>query len=136
MEGENIGDWLYFIFLIIAGISSLFSSKNKKKKRPKQINNQSDNQEEVPHENEEVLQGDLWEVLQKMQDPKTSPSPQPVIIPQKQSVKHTDKQSITKTNVSPQFTQREENNSFDIELTQASELRKAVIYAEILNRKF
>ena len=33
---DNAGDWLYIVFLIIAGISSLFGSKNKKK-RPKQI---------------------------------------------------------------------------------------------------
>lgn len=28
---DNAGDWLYIVFLIIAGISSLFGSKNKKK---------------------------------------------------------------------------------------------------------
>ena len=27
---DNAGDWLYIVFLIIAGISSLFGSKNKK----------------------------------------------------------------------------------------------------------
>ena len=41
MEGENIGDWLYILFLAIAGISSMFSSK-KKKKQPKQILGQPD----------------------------------------------------------------------------------------------
>ncbi len=38
---DNAGDWLYIVFLIIAGISSLFGSKNKKK-RPKQILGQPD----------------------------------------------------------------------------------------------
>ena len=33
---DNAGDWLYIVFLIIAGISSLFGSKNKKK-RPTQV---------------------------------------------------------------------------------------------------
>ena len=46
MEGENIGDWLYFIFLITAGISSLFSSKNKKK-RPKSVSTQPNEEGEV-----------------------------------------------------------------------------------------
>ena len=32
MEVENIGNWLYFLFIIIAGISSLFSSKKKGKR--------------------------------------------------------------------------------------------------------
>lgn len=30
---DNAGDWLYIVFLIIAGISSLFGSKNKKNVR-------------------------------------------------------------------------------------------------------
>ena len=29
---DNVGDWLYIVFLIIAAVSSLFSSKDKKKK--------------------------------------------------------------------------------------------------------
>ena len=49
---DNAGDWLYIVFLIIAGISSLFGSKNKKK-RPKQILGQPDreivtNEDNVP----------------------------------------------------------------------------------------
>ena len=51
---DNAGDWLYIVFLIIAGISSLFGSKNKKK-RPKQILGQPDrekrnnNKLQTPH---------------------------------------------------------------------------------------
>ena len=29
---DNVGDWLYIVFLIIAAVSGLFSSKDKKKK--------------------------------------------------------------------------------------------------------
>lgn len=28
---DNVGDWIYIVFLIVAAISGLFSSKNKKK---------------------------------------------------------------------------------------------------------
>lgn len=28
---DNVGDWLYIVFLIIAAVSGLFSSKDKKK---------------------------------------------------------------------------------------------------------
>ena len=31
---DNVGDWLYIVFLIIAAVSGLFSSKDKKKSRP------------------------------------------------------------------------------------------------------
>ena len=30
---DNVGDWLYIVFLVIAGISSLLGSKDKKKKK-------------------------------------------------------------------------------------------------------
>lgn len=30
---DNVGDWLYIVFLIIAAVSGLFSSKDKKKKK-------------------------------------------------------------------------------------------------------
>ena len=33
---DNVGDWIYIVFLIVAAISGLFSSKNKKK-RPTQV---------------------------------------------------------------------------------------------------
>ena len=29
---DNVGDWIYIVFLIVAAISGLFSSKNKKKR--------------------------------------------------------------------------------------------------------
>ena len=28
---DNVGDWLYIVFLIVAGVSGLFNAKNKKK---------------------------------------------------------------------------------------------------------
>ena len=33
---DNLGDWIYIVFLIVAAVSGLFSSKNKKK-RPTQV---------------------------------------------------------------------------------------------------
>ena len=72
MEGENIGDWLYILFLAIAGISSMFSSK-KKKKQPKQILGQPDR--EIVAEEESVPDKGFWEVLEEMQNPKTTKQP-------------------------------------------------------------
>ena len=75
---DNAGDWLYIVFLIIAGISSLFGSKNKKK-RPKQIlGNRTGkivtNEDNVPDKG-------FWEILEEMQNPK--PAKQPVPTPKR-----------------------------------------------------
>ena len=86
---DNAGDWLYIVFLIIAGISSLFGSKNKKK-RPKQILGQPD------------------------REIKQSPAGDRLVVPSTE----------------------EEIPLTDIEFDNAAELRKAVIYTEILNRKY
>ena len=59
---DNAGDWLYIVFLIIAGISSLFGSKNKKK-RPKQILGQPDR--EIVTNEDNVPDKGFWEILEK-----------------------------------------------------------------------
>ena len=130
---DNAGDWLYIVFLIIAGISGLFSSKNKKK-RPKQVLGQPDR--EIVTREEDVPDKGFWEILEEMQNPK--PAKQPVATPPAPfptAKKMTDRQSpVGNRIVVPPV---EEENSFtDIEFDNAAELRKAVIYTEILNRKY
>lgn len=129
---DNAGDWLYIVFLIIAGISGLFSSKNKKK-RPKQILGQPDR--EIVAEEENVPDKGFWEVLEEMQNPK--PAKQPVAAPKPflTAEKTAGKQSFdgNRLVVPPA---EEENSLTDIEFDNAAELRKAVIYTEILNRKY
>ena len=129
---DNAGDWLYIVFLIIAGISGLFSSKNKKK-RPKQILGQPDR--EIVAEEENVPDKGFWEVLEEMQNPK--PAKQPVAAPKPflTAEKTAGKQSFDGNRLA--VTPAEEENSLtDIEFDNAAELRKAVIYTEILNRKY
>lgn len=146
MEGENIGDWLYILFLAIAGISSMFSSK-KKKKQPKQILGQPDR--EIVAEEESVPDKGFWEVLEEMQNPKTTK--QPVAAPKpkreqkkQQSVAPNPFLTAEKTAGRQSFAgnrllvppAKEESPLTDIEFDNAAELRKAVIYTEILNRKY
>lgn len=133
MEGENIGDWLYLLFLAIAGISSMFSSK-KKKKQPKQILDQPGG--EIVSEEEYVPDKDLWEVLKKVQQPKT-PKKQPVPAPKPflTAEKAVERKSFAGSSLAA--TQAEEESPLtDIEFDNTSELRKAVIFTEILNRKY
>ena len=78
---DNAGDWLYIVFLIIAGISSLFGSKNKKK-RPKQILGQPDR--EIVTNEDNVPDKGFWEILEEMQNPK--PAKQPVPTPKRKKI--------------------------------------------------
>jgi len=141
---DNAGDWLYIVFLIIAGISSLFGSNNKKK-RPKQILGQPDR--EIVTNEDNVPDKGFWEILEEMQNPK--PAKQPVPTPKRKkkqqqvadpspflaAEKVTDKQSPAGNRLVVPSTE-EEIPLTDIEFDNAAELRKAVIYTEILNRKY
>ena len=140
---DNAGDWLYIVFLIIAGISSLFGSKNKKK-RPKQILGQPDR--EIVTNEDNVPDKGFWEILEEMQNPKPAKQPVPPKRKKKQqqvadpspflaAEKVTDKQSPAGNRLVVPSTE-EEIPLTDIEFDNAAELRKAVIYTEILNRKY
>ncbi|MDO4755970.1 MAG: hypothetical protein Q4A54_06475 [Parabacteroides sp.] len=139
MEVENIGDWLYFLFIIIAGISSLFSSKKKKKGVKPEMPAET---EMIPEENSDQPEKGFWEILQEMQKQVSPTKPQPKKAPvnksnQKQPKKtenHTSR--IDTQNQIKNIPENDENTELNLELTHASELRKAVIYSEILNRKY
>ena len=132
------------VFLMIAGISSLFGTKNKKK-RPKQILGQPDR--EIVTNEDNVPDKGFWEILEEMQNPK--PAKQPVPTPKRKkkqqqvaapspflaAEKVTDKQSPAGNRLVVPSTEGEIPLT-DIEFDNAAELRKAVIYTEILNRKY
>lgn len=143
---DNLNDWLYIVLLAIAGVSSLLSSK-KKKNRPTEVLGQP-GAEIVTQENSAPQKG-FWEILEEMQQKEPEVKPQSVV-----SKKKNKKQKATTTtpflsaenelsgpssqtiaNMSI-LEEEEYNNSPEIELSTVADLRKAVIYAEILNRKY
>lgn len=140
---DNAGDWLYIVFLVIAGISGLFSSKNKKK-RPKQVLGQPER--EIISQDEEAPQKGFWDILQEMQEPR--PQQKTVIKPKKQKKQQAVQPTpfLTAENeIARQIADEnrigippmeEEAQQMDIEFNNAAELRKAIIYTEILNRKY
>ena len=72
---DNVGDWLYIVFLIIAAVSGLFSSKDKKKKSRPDILGQPD-REIVPNDQPTEGKG-FWEILEDMQKETQKPKPAP-----------------------------------------------------------
>ncbi|WP_075966699.1 hypothetical protein [Parabacteroides massiliensis] len=129
---DNAGDWLYIVFLAIAGISSLFSSKNKKK-RPKQILGQPD--KEIVTSEKEVPAKGFWEILEEMQKPEPVKQPAAAPKPFLAGEKMADRQSSARNRLATPPAE-EESPLTEIEFDNAAELRKAVIYTEILNRKY
>jgi cell shape-determining protein MreC len=142
MEVENIGNWLYFLFIIIAGISSLFSSKKKGKRiQQKEGTLDADNAEILDEDIEQPEKG-FWDILQEIQE-QSSTKEEPLLqkkqihpLPQEERKEtESQKQINTQTHLT-NISTVDDNTTTDIELTHASELRKAVIYSEILNRKY
>ena len=140
---DNVGDWIYIVFLIVAAISGLFSSKNKKK-RPTQALGQPGH-DTYPEENTSSGKG-FWEILEEATTPQKPEAPTAPIHKKKKKTPASKpflstEQEIQKSKVSssqPMNFPIEEEHSMleDIEFNNAEELRKAVIYSEILNRKY
>lgn len=149
---DNAGDWIYYIvFLIVAGISGLMSSKNKKKNRPDILGQPG--REIVPNDQPTQDKG-FWEVLEEMGNPRpeSQPVPQPQVKPQMRKEKP---KSISASAPKPFLTSEKDipgkiaaqssimppveeevgilpENPF----RNMDEIKKAVIYTEILNRKY
>ncbi|WP_455627662.1 hypothetical protein [Parabacteroides chinchillae] len=151
---DNAGDWIYIVFLIIAGVSGLLSS-GKKKKQSKNILGRPGN--DIPEDSELSQEKGFWEILQEMQEEKPQPTApdQPQTVIKNRANKQQQFSQPTKTTVHPPFLsgenipestkatpisilQQEEENGIIPEqtFTDMAELRKAIICSEILNRKY
>lgn len=133
---DNLGDWIYIVFLIVAAVSGLFSSKNKKK-HPTQVLGQP---EYEPAQEESVPSGKgFWEILEEATTPPEKKKKKKEI--QKPNPFLAAEQEIHQSKISSSsimnFPIEEEHALLEnIEFNNAEELRKAVIYSEILNRKY
>ncbi|MCD8193071.1 MAG: hypothetical protein LUD74_00675, partial [Tannerellaceae bacterium] len=134
---DNIGDWLYIVFLIIAAFSGLFNSFKKKKAaeaQPQPI-------EEEVYQEEPDGKG-FWDFLEEMQNqqpevveikkPKKKKKISQPASPTKVYSKHNPAASSLLT----ENAHETEVIVEDLNLTDPSELRKAVIYSEIFSRKY
>lgn len=150
---DNIGDWIYIVFLIIAAASGLFGSKGKKKS-PSQVLGQPD-YEPIEGEKHSSDKG-FWEILEEAtnEHPERRTRSQKNVRPQKtvkqmprpphpspflngeQSVQRTKVGSTAMSPVMIEPAEEEPSILQDIDFSNTEDLRKAVIYSEILNRKY
>lgn len=148
---DNIGDWLYIVLLVIAGVSSLFGS-GKKKKRSPEVLGQPDR--DIVTEADHQPAGGLWDLFDEKPAPQPKPrKKKPATANQRGKSK---RETVSTAKTSPFLAG--ENRIGEREFTQSpvriqpsddqpgirpettfsdmSELRKAIICAEILNRKY
>lgn len=133
---DNVGDWLYIVFLIIAAVSGLFSSKDKKKKKSRpDILGQPD-REIVPNDQPTEGKG-FWEILEDMQKETQKPKPSPRQKQVKPKVeKNIPNHIATRPSVRMSAIEEEPGLMPEDTFRDIEELKKAIICAEILNRKY
>ncbi len=118
---DELNDWIYVVFLIVAAVSGLFGSKGKKRQRPA----------EVLGEPEYTTEWDGHEVAKEVEVKPSAPVPSPKAKPEVRQ----QKKSAPRTAAAPPAAE-EHSMLEDMDLRNAEELRKAVVYSEILNRKY
>ena len=143
---ESIGDYIYIIILVIAGLSGLLKMR---KKKPAETNTHLPEQSEF-EEFEEYFKYEEKEI--KPEIPKWEKSKilkkEPLSYDNlndfsslriKKEIKPEIKPQ-TYANISKSFNfsmvNEDDENDFDFELNIADDFRKAVIYSEILNKKY
>jgi hypothetical protein len=124
---DNLGDWLYIVLLVIAGISGLLSSARKKKQPEKET-------ERLP-DADDAPESEYWDwemptepqYVETEKTEQTPPPKPPAYIPlfKEEEVKLPEESFHGK----PLALSGEDFKNVD-------ELKKAIIYSEILNRKY
>lgn len=81
---DNLGDWIYIVFLIVAAVSGLFSSKNKKK-RPTQVLGQPEY--DTTQEEHTPSGKGFWEILEEATNDRPKQQTIATAIPEKKKIK-------------------------------------------------
>ncbi|MDR2811127.1 MAG: hypothetical protein LBB84_11340 [Tannerellaceae bacterium] len=130
---DNLGDLLYIVLLIIAGISWLLGlGKNKKQEQPREILEQPDYEIESEYSNpEEIFPPKPTETKKKEKTFKPTQTYTPLFGEGERTVTTPVVDSFSE--LSP----NDENPGISGDTFQdMEELKKAIIYSEILNRKY
>lgn len=145
---DNIGDWLYIVLLIVAGVSSIFSS-SRKKTPPSEVLGQPGS--DIPQPTKKASKGSIWDMFEeikraqeqtmersvlpktekKLTEKKKKQTPSPFISEEGANIgiASVAKQKTEMQEIQPDYSQ-------EITINSHEDLRKAIIYSEILNRKY
>ena len=120
---DEFGDWIYIILMVVVGISSLFSSINKKKR-------QQQTQMPLPESSDPSYPASTVPTKKE----RRLPPPVPIHI-KNQPYNTLSTPYIQNTN-SIITSEEESALSSELKLADPDTFRKAVIYSEILKRKY
>ena len=133
---DSIGDWLYIVFLVIAGISSMFNAAKKKKE-----GQNAPQEEQIPQPRPEKRQSRRTKRAARPMPAQqtnpvytaepiltTTPTPNPFLTAEQEIPEHLTTEPTSSVVEEP------ETNAIQ-PFTDREELRKAILYAEILQRK-
>jgi hypothetical protein len=128
---DSLGDWLYIILLVIAGISGILNSGRKKKReQPREILGQPDFEIEPEYSSpEEVFPPKMTGVKKERKTPKATQTYVPLFREGERTV--TTPESFSESSFNDE-TQGISGDTFQ----DMEELRKVIIYSEILHRKY
>lgn len=147
---DNLGDWIYIVLLVVVAISGIFSSGKKKKLAEDTARRQ---RRAAPSQDSPRDRG-FWEVLEEMQDemqevkkPVAEKRPSAKAVARKQAAPSpflTVESTIPGMQVdrtTPILFEDVHNDPHritgdDFHLQDVDEVRKAILYSEILNRKY
>lgn len=148
---KDTGTYIYLVIGVIIAILDFFrkEQKKKQKKEPKKTSSQSDTWKEIKKQWKEVIEEQQAPPTKKehnkAKQQKTGfdkARPQPLSyettdnvskLRVKKQVRESISQTHKKTTSHPTETPK---TAFDIALNQPSEIRKAIIYSEIFNKKY
>ena len=120
---ESIGDWIYLVFILVFAISGMFGSKSKKKRPTVVLGG--------PEYEPDKAERTSWEMPGDANASQSKKAKMPEPAPTAKAEPSVGSLSL-RTSVAG-----EEHSALEgINLGDAEELRKAVIYSEILNRKY
>ena len=123
---DEFGDWIYIILMVVVGISSLFKSITKKKE-------QQPVQKPVPKPSQQSFP------VPSVPTKKSRQAPPPVPEHLRQSFSSLFSSSTKAESIQTEiaFIPEQENTLADeLDLTDAETFRKAIIYSEIINRRY
>lgn len=130
---DSLGDYIYLIVILIAGVSSLLGKRKKKREAEVETADFPDLEDIIPEISEYVRpERPVYQELKK----KVTEIPTYDNVKDFAVMKTKKQVKPVKTFIESQVEEQQTSNAYEIELNNIDEARKAVIYSEIFNRKY
>lgn len=132
---DSLGDYIYLIVILIAGISSILGKRKKKRETEVETVDFPDLEDIIPEFTDYVKpERPVYQEIKKKETNVETPTYDTVRDVSVMKAKKQVKPAMSFKEL--QSEEPEVSNSYEIELDNIDEAKKAVIYSEIFNRKY